>query len=78
MLLLAPRIGREAADRAVQAALAQARGAGGFAEALLSSPDVSSALTDADRHDLGNPEAYLGAAELFRQRLLAPPPAAGE
>lgn len=78
ILLLAPRIGRDAADRAVQEALEQARGAGGFAEALLSSPDVSSALTEAERRDLGSPEAYLGAAELFRQRLLATPPAVGE
>jgi 3-carboxy-cis,cis-muconate cycloisomerase len=72
-VLLADKVGRDAAqrllDRASQQAIREKRA---LAEVLAETPDTAKHL---DRHDLeqfseaGN---YLGSAELFRQRLLEP------
>jgi 3-carboxy-cis,cis-muconate cycloisomerase len=69
--LLAPALGRDAAKRLVADAVATAsRGGGTFSAALVANGDAAAALTPAQKADLDNPEAYLGAAETFRRRLL--------
>jgi len=70
MLRLAPSIGREAAARAVAEAVAAAARGESFAETLLANPEAAGALTDGDRQTLESPDAYLGAADVFRHRLL--------
>jgi 3-carboxy-cis,cis-muconate cycloisomerase len=71
MILLATRLGRDAAGRAIAAAIEAARSEpGGFAAALAANPEVSAALAPADLSALATPEAYLGAAEQFRRHLI--------
>lgn len=71
MMLLAPRIGRDAADRLVRQAMESARrDDGNFVEVLVALPEVIAALDPTVRSSLGEPSAYLGSAETFRRRLL--------
>lgn len=71
MMLLAPTLGRESTSRVIADALAAARREGRtFAQALAAHADVAGAIAPADLASLGTPEAYLGAAEPFRRRLL--------
>lgn len=71
MMLLAPRLGRESAQRIIAAAVAAARrGERAFDEALGAEADATAALEPADLSSLASPEAYLGVAEQLRRRLL--------
>jgi 3-carboxy-cis,cis-muconate cycloisomerase len=68
---LGPALGRDAARRIVADAVATvSRGEGTFFAALLANGDAAAALTPAQKADLDRPEAYLGAADTFRRRLL--------
>jgi len=68
--LLAPALGRDAAQRAVAAALESASaGRDSFAGALRANPEAAAAL-GRDGSSLDDPEAFLGSAEAFRRRLL--------
>jgi 3-carboxy-cis,cis-muconate cycloisomerase len=62
-MLLAPRMGRTAAQSAVAAALHN----GSLREGL------ADLLTPAELQNIDTPEDYLGAAETFRRRLLEEP-----
>jgi 3-carboxy-cis,cis-muconate cycloisomerase len=62
MMLLAPRIGRDAAHKLLEEATRQAKLSDVLAEHL--SPE--------EIQDLNIPESYLGSAETFRKQLLAP------
>jgi 3-carboxy-cis,cis-muconate cycloisomerase len=68
--LLSPALGREAARRAVAAAIETASaGHDTFARALRANAEAAAALgPDAERLD--HPEDFLGSAETFRRRLL--------
>ena len=71
MMLLAPALGRDAARRVIADAMNTARVDGRtFTAAFAAHADVASALSPADLASLASPEAYLGAAEEFRRRLL--------
>jgi 3-carboxy-cis,cis-muconate cycloisomerase len=71
MILLAPRVGRESAQRIIAGALEAARrGNRGFAEALAGDTEAASALQPGELSTLASPEAYLGVAEQLRVRLL--------
>jgi 3-carboxy-cis,cis-muconate cycloisomerase len=71
MMLLAPKIGREAAGRHIKEAMQAAdRDRQSFVTALAAIPEVSAALSATELISLESPEAYLGSAEEFRQRLL--------
>ncbi len=69
MMRLGPAMGRDAAGQAIAGAVAAASRGESFARALLANPDAAAALTDDERRTLESPDAYLGAAELFRRRL---------
>jgi 3-carboxy-cis,cis-muconate cycloisomerase len=71
MMLLLPVLGREEAQAAIAAALDGAQRGASFAAALAAIPAVTGVLTDADRAALDTPASYLGAAEIFRRRLLS-------
>jgi 3-carboxy-cis,cis-muconate cycloisomerase len=62
MMLLAPRIGRDAAHKLLEEATRHAKLADVLAEAL----------SPAEIQELNIPESYLGSAETFRRQLLAP------
>ena len=71
MMLLTPLVGRDAAGQAVRLAIAATHRTGQhFVEALVADNDVRAALGATDAASLGSPDAYLGAAEQFRRRLL--------
>ena len=75
MMILAPALGKELANRLVSAALAQSRETGkSFREALMSAPDVVRAIPADELRTFDVPENYLGVAETLRTRLLAPEP----
>ena len=70
--LLAPQIGREAAQKLVAAAVRKTRNTNRtFAEVLRSLPEVSGALPEDVLREVDRPEAYLGDAERLRKQLLA-------
>jgi 3-carboxy-cis,cis-muconate cycloisomerase len=74
MVLLAPKIGRDAAAAAVADAIRAARTEGRtFGDALAANPSAAAALRPEDFSTLATPEAYLGSAEAFRRRLLSRP-----
>jgi 3-carboxy-cis,cis-muconate cycloisomerase len=73
MTRLAPALGRDAAARIVGEAVSAAARGERFLDALLANRDAAAALTDDERRTLDQPEAYLGAAELFRRRLMHEP-----
>ena len=71
MMLLAPSLGREAARRVIAQALEHARRDGrSFIDTLAADPSAKSAIDPTDLSTLDKPEAYLGAAEEFRRRLI--------
>lgn len=71
LMLLAPRLGRQFASRLIAAALeATRRGGETFAEALAANTEVAAALDPVDLSGLASPDAYLGAAEQLRRKLL--------
>ncbi len=71
MMLLAPALGRQAAERVIAAALEHARTTDqGFIPTLAADGEVQAALGPNGLDRLGSPESYLGAAEHFRRRLL--------
>ncbi len=70
--LLTPHVGRETANRLVRSAVATSQASGRpFAEVVGSTPEIARHLTSDQLSTLDTPEAYLGAAEAFRQRLVA-------
>jgi 3-carboxy-cis,cis-muconate cycloisomerase len=74
MVLLVPKIGRDAAAAAVADAIRAARTEGRtFGDALAANPTAAAALRPEDFSTLATPEAYLGSAEAFRRRLLSRP-----
>jgi 3-carboxy-cis,cis-muconate cycloisomerase len=71
MMLLAPIVGRDAASTLIASAVEAARGGRQtFGTALAASARNVAALTDVDLSDLDNPDAYVGAADAFRRRLI--------
>lgn len=74
MMLLAPRLGRDAArkilEEAARASLAQGRS---LAQVLEEMPEVMENLDGAAWSGLQTPEKYLGAAAEFQRRLLSSP-----
>ena len=77
MLLAVPTLGRARARELVQEALARAQAEGvSLADAVRGHAELARILSDADRHSLDDPRAYLGPAEILRRRLLASAPAA--
>lgn len=70
MMRLAPALGRDAAVRAIADAVAAAARGESFATALLANRDAFAALSAEERASLESPDAYLGAAEQFRRRLI--------
>jgi len=72
-----PTLGRARARELVQEALARAQAEGvSLADAVRGHAELARILSDADRHSLDDPRAYLGPAEILRRRLLASAPAA--
>jgi 3-carboxy-cis,cis-muconate cycloisomerase len=71
MLLLAPRLGREAAARTIRQALSAKDT--DLVTALLTDAAVAAAIGPGERSALGKPETYLGMAEQFRRRLTGDP-----
>ena len=71
LTLLAPSLGRDAAARLVAGALdAMTREGQTLGQALAATQEASRVLAAEDLAGLETPEAYLGAAEVLRQRLL--------
>jgi 3-carboxy-cis,cis-muconate cycloisomerase len=71
VMMLAPKLGREAAQRIVARAIDAARSGGRqFAEALAADRQAADAIGATDLSTLDSPEAYLGVAEELRRRLL--------
>jgi 3-carboxy-cis,cis-muconate cycloisomerase len=71
MMLLAPALGKEPANRLVSAALADSRETGkSFREALMSAPDVVRAIPADELRTFDVPANYLGVAETLRVQLL--------
>ncbi|MPY90306.1 MAG: 3-carboxy-cis,cis-muconate cycloisomerase [Luteitalea sp.] len=71
MTLLAPELGRDVASRLIARALDVTRREGhNFVETLAADAEVAAVLAHADLSSLGTPEAYLGAAEQLRRRLM--------
>jgi 3-carboxy-cis,cis-muconate cycloisomerase len=72
VMLAAPVLGRSAAHRLLKDALARSQASGrSLAEIVRDIPEVAAVVTDDVLRSLDDPHAYLGAAETFRQRLLA-------
>lgn len=72
MMLLAETAGKEIAQDVVEHALHNSRAnAQTFREALAGLPQIDSLLTPEVLGSIDAPEAYLGAAEVLRQRLLS-------
>jgi len=71
MMLLAPTLGRESASRVITDALRASRSGSTFTAALSANPEAARVLAPADLSNLASPDAYLGAAEQFRRRLLS-------
>jgi 3-carboxy-cis,cis-muconate cycloisomerase len=71
MMLLAAKLGRDAAHKIVEAASRSVTGDQSLSAVLAKMPEVAAHLSPADLADLENPESYLGSAEAFRKTLLA-------
>jgi adenylosuccinate lyase len=77
MLLAAPTLGRARAQELVQEALAGSQADGRrFADVVRSHGELAQVIPADVLSTLDDPRAYLGAAETFRQRLLASVPVA--
>ncbi|HEY6466867.1 MAG TPA: 3-carboxy-cis,cis-muconate cycloisomerase [Candidatus Acidoferrales bacterium] len=71
VMTLSAAFGRHEAQKMVADALrSSAKSGTDFANALATMPQVAKALPAGELHDLGRPESYLGAAEIFRKQLL--------
>ena len=71
-MALAPRLGREAAHRAVKAASDTVlRDGVPLAQALAAVPAIGAGLSGAEIEKLTDPSSYLGAADMFIDRVLA-------
>lgn len=71
MMLLSPALGRDHARRIVDRAVRATRdGHHTFAEALAKDPDAARVIAPASLATFDAPEQYLGAADVFRRRLL--------
>jgi 3-carboxy-cis,cis-muconate cycloisomerase len=74
VMLLAPRLGRDVAERLVASALERVRESGStFGEVLRAQPEAAGG--NEGLADLERPEAYLGDADAIRRELLGEPPA---
>ena len=72
VMLTASRLGRDKAEALVRQALDTARARGQtFKQALADLPDAVAALSPQELQTIDDPNAYLGAAEALRQRLLS-------
>ncbi len=72
VMLTASRLGRDKAEALVRQALDTARASGQtFKQALADLPDAVAALSPQELQTIDDPNAYLGAAEALRQRLLS-------
>ena len=72
-MLLAKKLGRNAARKVVEQAVQQSIANGrDFANVLVEMPEVRNALDAATVKDLQSPEGYLGVAEQFRRSLVNP------
>jgi 3-carboxy-cis,cis-muconate cycloisomerase len=71
MMLAARTLGREQAHRLVKDALAARPRGQSLSAAVRATPALASAISDSDLESLDDPRAYLGSAEMLRQRLLA-------
>lgn len=72
MMRAGPALGRDVAHARLRELLARSRSTGTPLAALVPAfPDLAAALTAADLATLDDPADYLGAAETFRQQLLA-------
>jgi 3-carboxy-cis,cis-muconate cycloisomerase len=70
--ILSTHVGRETANRLATSAVATSQSSGRrFSEVVASMPEIARHLTSDQLNTLDTPEAYLGAAEAFRQRLIA-------
>ena len=71
MMQLAPAIGRDAAHALVERAAGESRRSGRpLVDVLASMPEVTAHLPAAELSRRCSPDAYLGAAEALRLRLL--------
>jgi len=70
MMLLAQKLGRDAAHKIMEAASRSVTGDQSLSAVLAKMPEAAH-LSPADLADLENPESYLGSAEAFRKALLA-------
>ena len=72
MMRLAPIVGREAAHRLVGEAIGAGSASGRpLGDVIRDHPEIARHVQPGELDDLETPEAYLGAAEELRQRLLA-------
>jgi 3-carboxy-cis,cis-muconate cycloisomerase len=72
MMLLAPKIGRDAAHQVIESAVSKSIQEGKrLASVLTDMPEVKKHLNAATLRRLESPEEYLGSAELFRQAQLS-------
>ena len=70
-LMLGRHIGRDAANQILKQATRECTGERRLVEVLREMPEVTQHLQPEALRDLESPEAYLGAAEIFRSRLIA-------
>ena len=72
VMLAAPVLGRSVAHRLLKDALGRSQASGrSLAEIVRDIPELAAVVNDEVLRSLDDPHAYLGAAETFRQRLLA-------
>jgi 3-carboxy-cis,cis-muconate cycloisomerase len=72
MMLLAASAGRDEAHRLIGDAVDRSRDTGKMlSEVLRTTPEVARVLSNEQIDSVDKPEEYLGAAEAFRQQLLA-------
>lgn len=72
MMKLAPALGRDSAHRLIGEAVQQATKRGcKLTDVLMETSEVKKVLSESEIRGLGDPKAYLGAAETFRKQLLA-------
>ena len=69
---IAPKVGRKRAAEMVKRAVEVAQQSGStFADAVARTPELAALMTADDIARLAAPDAHLGAADVFRQRLIA-------
>jgi 3-carboxy-cis,cis-muconate cycloisomerase len=70
MMKLSAALGRQDAERLLEEALRNTAAGTNLPDALAAMPQVAKVLSADQLRDLGRPESYLGAAEIFRKQLL--------